>query len=621
MTTYSINITDNLSGVKSFSVKKDGANYTYNLGDPITEAGEYTFTALDNADNSSTKVFNVVDGTPTEVDKEGPVISVDKGDQWTNKENRVVISATDPSGIFNITLDGKSITSGTVVKYDENGSHTVVAEDSKGNAATLTFEIDNIDKEAPYSTNIVDGGEYDGPVVVDLADDLSGISTYRLYKDGKRCNGYTIDQQIVEPGTYLLSAYDYANNSTKIIFTIKSSGQGEDPGNQGNQHHWTYDYNLYPYLDPIWDDFWDDEFPEPGTGNTTNTTNTEPRNVIRPTNKVKNEVVENQIDSTNTTNTAEENPPHEPPPENIEYEDITFGGTLYYHYMANGYPGDVMPVDVSFTNLIIENAEGVETFEANLHYNKDIYETVTIDDIVTENGYVVMEEAGVKLRVFDITNATMEDEIPEVGLFFNGNPTSGSDARILINFPTGVKTPSKIFTINFKLKENATAGHYEDAIVFDEVYVSTHHVMSNPLEFNIPTDVLTGAGNANNNNGNGNANIDNNGSSSNGSNNNGSNNNGSNNNGSNNNDNNGSSNNGNSSGTPQQNQGGNAGGQSSTQKEVEGSANFKGKGSDNTTAKSVLPATGKGIRIILSILALIVVARIFYRKYENYRDI
>ena len=616
--TFRLSFSDDLSGINTYKVAKDGATYSYTMGDLISQPGNYKATASDNAGNSASLTFTISDNTVTIIDEEGPIIAIAKEEEWTNKENRVTISAYDDSGVRNIKLDGSNVANGQVVRYAQNGTHTVVAEDTKGNTSTITFEIDNIDKESPYSTNIVDGGEYDAPVIVELADDLSGISTYRLYKDGKRANGYTLDSQIVEPGSYLLDVYDYAGNKAKIKFIIKSSNE-EDPGNQ-EEHHGIFDYHLYPVfeLDPIWDDFWDDEFPDYGSTNTTNTTNTSTHNVIHPvdiTNQVNNET------TNETTNETGDNPEPLIPPENIEYENITFGGTLYYYYMTNGYPGDTMPVDVSFTDVIIENTEGVETFEANLNYNKDIYETITIDDFVTENGYIVMGDRGIKLRVFDVTNATLDSDISETGLYFNSNPTSGNDARIVINFPTGVKQPTKIFTINFKLKQDAQAGHYEEAIAFDDVYVSTHHVMSNKLQFDIPTDVLVGSNPTNPTNNNSENDNDNQGNSGTGSNTEGNtnsngNNNGSSNNGSNNQSNNDNSNQGNNS-----NQQPNAGSSNNPQKEGEGSVSFKGKGSDNTTAKAVLPATGKGLRIMLVILALIVVSRVFYRKYEDYRDI
>lgn len=42
---------------------------------------------------------------------------------------------------------------------------------------------------------------------------------------------------------------------------------------------------------------------------------------------------------------------------------------------------------------------------------------------------------------------------------------------------------------------------------------------------------------------------------------------------------------------------------------------------DTTTAKGVLPQTGVGMSITISLIAIILVAIVKYKKYNNYKDI
>ena len=147
--------------------------------------------------------------------------------QITNENITVTITANEKvQGLTGWTLstDSKTLTK----EYSANKTETITIKDLAGNSTNATIEIKNIDKEKPVITGVENGKVYKESVTATATDANPG--TLLLEKAGTKVEGYTNGKEIIEEGTYKLTATDKVGNTTIINFTIKYT-RGELNGN------------------------------------------------------------------------------------------------------------------------------------------------------------------------------------------------------------------------------------------------------------------------------------------------------------------------------------------------------------------------------------------------------
>lgn len=146
-------------------------------------------------------------------------------------------------------------------------------------------------------------------------------------------------------------------------------------------------------------------------------------------------------------------------------------------------PGDTFTVTLSLKN--VDSSKKVESVEGYINYNKNVIETLTVDSIQKDdNGNVKIGNE--ELKVEDLTNKGINDiSLSNSYVAFNGNPTSGNDTRIVIDFKDGITSNEDLLKINFKVKSNAAAGTVEDAISYSMFVITAGSEESDKITENI----------------------------------------------------------------------------------------------------------------------------------------
>ena len=264
--------------------------------------------------------------------------------------------------------------------------------------------------------------------------------------------------------------------------------------------------------------------------------------------------------------------------------------------------GDEFTVTLSLNN--IEGNSGVTSISGYINVNDNIFEKLTVDNIVTNSEGKVEINSNNVLDVYDSNDE--EASSADTGITFNSNPVSGNgDYRLVIDLENALTSDTDLVTITFKVKDNVAEGNYEDAISYTlfKIYSGTTDkadVISQSLDVNVGNEVIPEDPDNNPENVPDNRpenNVDNNIDEGNNINNNINDNNSNNIQDDNNNDDKNNSN-------PIDNNQGQDG---------LGTNN----GEDNTIAPGRLPNTGYKI-IILPIIVLLVAGFIFYKKYDKY---
>lgn len=176
-------------------VTKDGKQYGYNPGDPITEEGVYTVVITDAYGNSKTIRFSIVSPeAKTSIDYE----------------------LGEGCEIISVTKDGTEMeVYGNRICFTEDGTYVVTfAKDGKTYNVTL-----RLDTTAPeiILNGVADGGKVDGTVTIDS---MNEEGTIEVYKDGKKMN-YELGQELKEYGKYEVVVTDKLGNSRTYSFTLE----------------------------------------------------------------------------------------------------------------------------------------------------------------------------------------------------------------------------------------------------------------------------------------------------------------------------------------------------------------------------------------------------------------
>ena len=181
-------------------VTKNGAEYVYEIGTPLTEEGLYRMTAYDLYGNEKSISFQIVKGTKTKLD-------------YTLGTN-VEIKSIDHDG------EAVSAASGNRLNFTEDGTYTVVCK-ADGKEYTFTLALDTTAPTIQLN-GISDGGK--GNVTVTITD-LSEAGTVEVYKDGQLID-YNLGDEIKEYASYEVKVRDELGNERTYSFTLEYQMNG-----------------------------------------------------------------------------------------------------------------------------------------------------------------------------------------------------------------------------------------------------------------------------------------------------------------------------------------------------------------------------------------------------------
>lgn len=177
----------------NFIAVKNGAEYTYTLGTPITAEGAYKFTVYDSFGNEKTITFQIVKGTKTKLD-------------YTLGDNVEIIS---------IERNGEAVAAdGNRLYFTVDGTYTVVCK-SEGKEYAFTLALDTTAPTVNLN-GIEDGGK--GNVTVTITD-LSEAGTVEVYKDGEKIE-YNLGDELKEYADYEVRVRDELGNERVYKFTL-----------------------------------------------------------------------------------------------------------------------------------------------------------------------------------------------------------------------------------------------------------------------------------------------------------------------------------------------------------------------------------------------------------------
>ena len=189
----------------------------------VSENGEYTFTAYDNAVNKTIKSITV-----SNIDKEAPILSVENSNTNITKNNiKLKIKATDNEGIEKIVCSDGSIKNDNEFEFEvaENGKYKFVAYDNAGNITEKIITVSNIDKIVPlFSSVSLSNREstYDPVFITIEASDNEKIAKIEAPEGVEEIEN-TKDKyvgKIKKNGTYTFKITDTAGNETEKTIEV-----------------------------------------------------------------------------------------------------------------------------------------------------------------------------------------------------------------------------------------------------------------------------------------------------------------------------------------------------------------------------------------------------------------
>ncbi len=143
------------------------------------------------------------------IDRVGPEITILglPETEWTNRDVVFTVSASDPSGVKSVKVDGEAYTSAVTVT--ESKTLTVIAEDNEGNTSEKQVTI-KIDKQNPeVSVSVQDTWGKTNTISVSATDVLSDIKEIKVNGEVLDGTEYTATQN----GTVSVQVTDNAGNT------------------------------------------------------------------------------------------------------------------------------------------------------------------------------------------------------------------------------------------------------------------------------------------------------------------------------------------------------------------------------------------------------------------------
>ncbi len=233
-----INADDLLSGLKDTILTRNGTVIPYVLGDKITDSGEYKFTAIDNLSNRIDVSF-IIDRKL----KNDDIVVTGMVDGWRNHDQVIKISVKNDIKSMKINDSKVELIDR---KYDlvikENGTYNIETIGLNNEKILKSVGVSNIDKDKPYIYGVIDGNLYDEKVDINkvnlyVRDELSGVSSIKITKDGVEKNYSNNNIVLTENGKYTISVLDMAGNENTMNFTIafgKNNSGNDNNDNAGD---------------------------------------------------------------------------------------------------------------------------------------------------------------------------------------------------------------------------------------------------------------------------------------------------------------------------------------------------------------------------------------------------
>lgn len=136
----------------------------------------------------------------------------------------------------------------------------------------------------------------------------------------------------------------------------------------------------------------------------------------------------------------------------------------------------------------VESNKAVESVEGYINYNKDIFETVTVDNIekTASNKVKIGDET---LTVEDVSNGNVQSTDSYVA--FNGSPSSGNDIKIVIDFKDGITKNTELLKITFKVKSGVDAKTYTNAISYETFQITAGNETGADITKNVNVTVVS----------------------------------------------------------------------------------------------------------------------------------
>ena len=206
--------------IDTITVTLNGRPYEYNLGDQLTEHGEYVITVKDKAGNEESSTFNMDNQAPVLIEPiMGGVykdVKVTMLEENINEDAIVLLKKTRTEKVGKLEIP---IYEKVEYKYgdtiSEEGQYYVVVADQALNVSYAKFTIDR----TPPTSNLVEGKVYN-EVTPEIYEDNVLVS--KIFKDGRILPiDYTEGDTIDEPGAYKLYVLDAAlNDPLEVNFKI-----------------------------------------------------------------------------------------------------------------------------------------------------------------------------------------------------------------------------------------------------------------------------------------------------------------------------------------------------------------------------------------------------------------
>ncbi len=138
---------------------------------------------------------------------------------------------------------------------------------------------------------------------------------------------------------------------------------------------------------------------------------------------------------------------------------------LKLSYSKKGKPGSTVSLSLSLQNTNTFDS-AITSIEGYLNFDSEVFEDVTINSFESNNGKVQIGNKN-NLDLIDLSGYSSSNQSQvngDAGFYFNGNPLSNNDNKIVLDFATPISEDAKLFTINLKVKSNASVKEYQKAI-------------------------------------------------------------------------------------------------------------------------------------------------------------
>jgi hypothetical protein len=138
---------------------------------------------------------------------------------------------------------------------------------------------------------------------------------------------------------------------------------------------------------------------------------------------------------------------------------------LKLSYSKKGKPGSSVSLSLSLQNTNTFDS-AITSIEGYLNFDSEVFEDVTINSLEANNGKVQIGKSN-NLDLIDLSGYSSSNQTQvngDAGFYFNGNPLSNNDNKIVLDFATPISEDAKLFTINLKVKSNASVKEYQKAI-------------------------------------------------------------------------------------------------------------------------------------------------------------